>query len=127
MLFDKVFAEYRNYFIPGTAIAVRCKYEMNSYSNRVVLRVSNIAFLKDLKGKMVQSIVISLNENQLQFGSLMHEQLKAKSDTKCDLVFKIHDLETNRYVEMKSKFKIPLTREFIEQLDELEIKYKVEV
>ncbi len=127
MLFDKVFAEYRNYCIPGTAIAVRCKYEMNSYSNRVVLRVSNIAFLKDLKGKMVQSIVISLNENQLQFGSLMHEQLKAKSDTKCDLVFRIHDLETNRYVEMKSKFKIPLTREFIEQLDELEIKYKVEV
>ena len=127
MLFDKVFTEYRNYCIPGTAIAVRCKYEMNTYSNNVALRVSNIAFLKDLKGKMVQSITINLNEKQLQFGGIMLEQLKVKSDTKCDLVFRIHDLETNRYVEMKSKYKIPLTREFIEQLDELGIKYKVEV
>ena len=127
MLFDKVFAEYRNYCIPGTAIAVRCKYEMNPYSNKVNLRVSNIAFLKDLKGKMVQSIIISLNEKQLQFGGILHEQLKAKSDTKCALSFRIHDLETNRYVDMKSKFKIPLTREFIEQLDDLGIKYKVEI
>ena len=127
MIFDKVFTEYRNYCIPGTAIAVRCKYEMNNYSNKVALRVNNIAFLKDLKGKMVQSIVISLNEKQLQFGSLIREQLKAKSDTKCDLVFSIHDLETNRYVKVRSKYKIPLTREFIEQLDELEIKYNVEV
>ena len=127
MIFDKVFAEYRNYCIPGTAIAVRCRYEMNTYSNKVALRVSSIAFLKDLKGKMVRSIVISLNEVQLQFSGIMLEQLKAKSDTKCNLIFKIHDLETNRYVEMKSKYKIPLTREFIEQLDELGIKYKVEV
>ena len=93
-----------------------------------VTRLSqHIAFLKDLKGKMVKSIVISLNEVQLQFSGIMLEQLKAKSDTKCSLVFKIHDLETNRYVEMQSKYKIPLTREFIEQLDELGIKYKVEV
>ena len=127
MIFDKVFTEYRNYCIPGTAIAVRCKYEMSYYGNKVALRVNNIAFLKDLKGKMVQSIIISLNEKQLQFGSLLHEQLKAKADTKCDLVFRIHDLETNRYVDMKSKFKIPLTREFIEQLDDLGIKYKVEI
>ena len=127
VLFDKVFTEYRNYCIPGTAIAVRCKYEMSHYNNKVSLRVSSIAFLKDLKGKMVQNIIINLNEKQLQFGSLMLEQLKAESDTKCGLIFKIHDLETNRYVEMKSKFRIPLTREFIEQLDELGIKYKVEV
>ena len=127
MIFDKVFTEYRNYCIPGTAIAVRCKYEMSYYGNKVALRLNNIAFLKDLKGKMVQSIIISLNEKQLQFGSLLHEQLKAKADTKCDLVFRIHDLETNRYVDMKSKFKIPLTREFIEQLDDLGIKYKVEI
>ena len=127
VLFDKVFTEYRNYCIPGTAIAVRCKYEMSHYNNKVSLRVSSIAFLKDLKGKMVQNIIINLNEKQLQFGSLMLEQLKAESDTKCGLIFRIHDLETNRYVEMKSKFRIPLTREFIEQLDELGIKYKVEV
>ena len=127
MLFDKVFAEYRNYCIPGTAIAVRCKYEMNTYSNKVALRVSSIAFLKDLKGKMVQSITISLNEKQLRLSDVIKEQLKAKSDTQCGLIFRIHDLESNRYVEMRSKFKISLTREFIEQLDELGIKYKVEV
>ena len=127
MLFDKVFTEYRNYCIPGTAIAVKCRYEMNRYNSNVSLRVSNIAFLKDLKGKMVQNIVISLNDEQLQFGDLIKEQLKAKSDTKCGLKFRIHDLETNRYVDMQSTLKIPLTREFIEQLEDLGIKYKVEV
>ena len=100
---------------------------MNRYNSNVSLRVSNIAFLKDLKGKMVQNIVISLNDEQLQFGDLIKEQLKAKSDTKCGLKFRIHDLETNRYVDMQSTLKIPLTREFIEQLEDLGIKYKVEV
>ena len=31
----------------------------------------------------------------------------------------------NRYIDMRSNFKIPLTREFIEQLEELKIKYSI--
>ena len=127
MIFDKVFADYRNYCIPGTAIAVRCKYEVNRYNDKVNLRVINIAFLKDLKGKMIKSIHISLNENQLDLGKLIKEQLAVKADNRCDLVFRIHDLASNRYVDMRSKYKISLTREFVEQLDELGIKYKVEI
>ena len=40
-------------------------------------------------------------------------------------MFRIHDLSTNRYIDMRSNFKIPLTREFIEQLEELKIKYSI--
>jgi DNA polymerase-3 subunit alpha len=125
-IFDKVFAEYRNYCIPGTAIAIRCSYEMNRYNGKVSLRVHNIAFLKDLKGKMVKGLRISLNENQLEIGSLIKDQLKETSDTKCELSFRIHDLATNRYVDLRSKYKIPLTSSFIEQLDEMGVKYNVE-
>ena len=125
-IFDKIFAEYRNYCIPGTAIAIRCSYEVNRYNGKVNLRVHNIAFLKDLKGKMVKGLRISLNENQFELGSLIKDQLKETSDTKCDLTFRIHDLTTNRYVDLRSKYKIPLTSSFIEQLDELGVKYNVE-
>ena len=63
----------------------------------------------------------------MEIANLVKGQLKASADNRCDLIFRIHDLETNRYVDMRSKFKIPLTREFIEQLDELGVGYKVEI
>ena len=126
-LFDNVFTAYRNYCIPGTAIAVRCKYEINRYNNMSVLRVVSIAFLKDLKGKMIKSILINLNEKQLDLGKLIKQQLNVKGENRCDLNFRFHDLTSNRYVDMRSKYKISLTREFVEQLEELGIKYKVEI
>ena len=124
-LFDNVFASYRNYCIPGTAIAVRCSYQKNRYNDKINLQVSSIAFLKDLKGKMVKAIRIALNEKQLELGAIIKSQLKASTENRCDLMFRIHDLSTNRYIDMRSNFKIPLTREFIEQLEELKIKYSI--
>jgi DNA polymerase-3 subunit alpha len=124
-LFDNVFATYRNYCIPGTAVAVRCAFVKSRYNDKVNLQVSSIAFLKDLKGKMVKAIRIAINESQFDKLPLIKDQLKASGENKCDLVFHIHDLETNRYVDMQSSCKIPLTREFIEQLDELDFKYSI--
>ena len=126
MLFDNVFASYRNYCIPGTAIAIKCSYARSRYNNdKINVQIHNIAFLKDLKGKMVKGISIALNENQLELSGIIKEQLKASTENRCELLFHIHDLATNRYVDMRSSYKIPLTREFIEQLDELGIKYGI--
>ena len=125
MLFDKVFANYRNYCIPGTAIAIRCAYVKNRYNDMVKQQINSIAFLKDLKGKMVKSIIVNLNEKQLELSSIIKEQLRQDSDMKCELFFRIHDLSSNRYVDMRSTYKIPLTIKFLEQLDDLGVKYSV--
>ena len=127
LLFDKVFTEYRNFCIPGTAIAIRCSYEANRYNGKVSIKVKNIAFLKDLKGKMIKSLRINLNEKQLEIGNIIKDQLKASTENRCELTFRIHDLETNRYFDLRSRYKIPLTPKFIEQLDELGVKYNVEI
>ena len=127
MLFDKVFTDYRNFCIPGTAIAVKCSYEQNRYNGKVNLRVRSIAFLKDLKGKMVKGLRINLNEKQLEIGNIIKDQLKASTENRCELTFRIHDLEANRYFDLRSRYKIPLTAKFIEQLDELGVKYSVDV
>ncbi len=125
MLFDKVFASYRNYCIPGTAIAIRCMYAKSRYNDSVKLQVNSIAFLKDLKGKMVKSICINLNEKQLDISTIIKEQLKESTSNRCDLIFRVHDLQSHRYVDMQSAFKLPLTIGFLEQLDELGVKYSV--
>ncbi|MBQ9585135.1 MAG: DNA polymerase III subunit alpha [Muribaculaceae bacterium] len=125
MLFDKVFANYRNYCIPGTAIAIRCSYVKNRYNDMVKQQINSIAFLKDLKGKMVKSIIINLNEKQLQLASIIKEQLGQEGDMKCELFFRIHDLASNRYVDMRSSHRIPLSVKFLEQLDEMGVKYSV--
>ncbi len=125
LLFDNVFATYRNFCIPGTAIAIRCAYVRNRYNDKINLQVKNIAFLKDLKGKMVKAIRINLNENQLQVADIVKAQFSVKASNKYELQFRIHDLTTNRYVDMQSAHKLPLTIEFLEQLDELGINYKV--
>ena len=74
---------------------------------------------------MVKSIIINLNEKQLELASIIKEQLSQESDMKCELFFRIHDLASNRYVDMRSSHKMPLTIKFLEQLDELGVKYSV--
>jgi DNA polymerase-3 subunit alpha len=125
MLFDKVFANYRNYCIPGTAIAIRCAYVKNRYNDRINQQVRSLAFLKDLKGKMVKAIRINLNEKQFELADIIKSQLKVKADNRCELQFRVHDLSSNRYVDMISAHKLPLTIEFLEQLDDLGVKYTV--
>lgn len=125
LLFDNVFATYRNFCIPGTAIAVRCVYTKNRYNDKINLQIKSIAFLKDLKGKMVKALRINFNEAQLQLAGIIKTQLAAKSANKCELQFRIHDLTTNRYVDMLSAYKLPLTIQFLEQLDDLGVKYTV--
>ena len=88
-------------------------------------QINSIAFLKDLKGKMVKSIIINLNEKQLQLASIIREQLGQEGDMKCELFFRIHDLASNRYVDMRSSHRIPLSVKFLEQLDEMGVKYSV--
>ena len=74
---------------------------------------------------MVKAIRINLNENQLQVADIVKAQFSVKASNKYELQFRIHDLTTNRYVDMQSAHKLPLTIEFLEQLDELGINYKV--
>ena len=44
---------------------------------------------------------------------------------RCDVYFRIHDKAIDRVVDLKSRFKMPLNKDVIDTLNDMEIKYEV--
>lgn len=78
-----------------------------------------------MKGTMVNHICIHIDSDKLKTSGLIHEAITSSTENRCDLSFKIKDVESNRIIELKSNLKIPVTKKVIELLNDLELKYEI--
>ena len=127
-LFDKNFINFRNYGVVGNPIVVRASYNRQRYNaEKVMLNIKSIEPLNILKGHMINNMRINLNEDQLAFAGMIKDQLTEATDNRCELLFRINDSKNNRNVTLRSRYKIPLTKKFLNSLDEMDIKYEINV
>ena len=128
-LFDKNYIDFRNYGIKGLAIVVKARYQRNRYNpEKVHFDIISIQQLETMRGKMIDNIRVSLKATDLTASSILKDQLAVNdSENKCSLLVRVIDAENNRYVDMRSRHKIPITRRFINTLEEMEIDYSVNV
>ncbi len=127
-LFDKNYIDFRNYGITGMAIVVRAKYVRSRYNpEKTHFEILSIQQLETLRGKMIDNIRVDLDASDLALSSFIKSQLNEEGDEKCSLIVRVHDSENSRYVDMRSRHKMPITRHFIENLDEMEVRYTVNV
>ena len=100
--------------------------ERSKYNQNVEFRLKSIDLLENEKGKMVHNIVVTLNEDQLRQAGMIKDFINdTVKENVCELYFNIHDEEHNQHILMKSKFNVPLTKEFITFLEDSEMSYEV--
>ena len=127
-LFDKKFIEFRKFGIPTLAIAVRARFTRSRYNpDKILFEVVSIDQLDNLKGKMLNNIRITLHDDELPQAAFIKNQLTSETTNKCDLLFRVKNMKNGRTVDMRSKYKIPITKHFINQLEEMGLEYKVNV
>ena len=125
MLFGKDFVEFRKFGIPSEAIMVRGAFNKSPYNDRVNFNIKDIKLLNDVKGKLVNRIRLEISDDRLSDLSQLKSCITDATTNRCDVYFRIHDKIIDRTVDLKSRFKMPLQKEVVEKLNEMNIKYEV--
>ena len=125
MLFGRNFVDFRNFGIPGEAIMVRGVYNKSPYNDRINFDIKEIKLMDDVKGKLVNRIRIAVDDDQLSSLSQLKLCMNDSTTNRCDVYFRIHDKAIDRVVDLKSRFKMPLNKDVIDTLNDMEIKYEV--
>lgn len=112
----------------GTPIYVCARYQQNKYKpDRVDLNISNMQMLEEVKGKLVHNLEISVTLSKVNSGftNLLEQSLTESTENRGDLIIRLIDPEKRRDVKLKSEYRIPITRNLIDMLTELEYTFKV--
>ncbi len=51
--------------------------------------------------------------------------MTASTENRCDLYFRVQDVDHQRFVDLKSKAKIPVSKKLLDTLDDANIRYKI--
>ena len=125
MLFGRNFVDFRKFGIPSEAIMVRGVYNKSPYNDRINFDIKDIKLMNDVKGKLVNRIRIAVDDDQLSSLSQLKSCMNDSTTNRCDVYFRIHDKAIDRVVDLKSRFKMPLNKDVIDTLNDMEINYEV--
>ena len=93
MLFDNQYLNFKNYGVKGTPIVVKGRFTKNKYNDRVFFNITSMELLTSMKGTMVNHICIHIDSDKLKTSGLIHEAITSSTENRCDLSFKIKDVE----------------------------------
>ena len=126
-LFGKNFIEYDKYGKPGTPILVRGMYQKRKFNDSVDLNILSMDLLEDYKGKMIHSICIEINVDDLndRVSELLKDYLGKSTENRANLYYKLVDVDKKHSVTLLSKYKMPVTKQLIECLKENGFEFEV--
>ena len=124
MLFGNKFVEFRNYGVSGLAIVVKGAYE-RGFGDNIRFNVHTIDLLENLKGKMVNNLVITIKDSDLSNVDFLKQYLGAAGDNSCDLYFRMKDQVSGNYVMLRSKKPIAVDKHLMDSLREANLKFHV--
>ena len=123
-IFGQNVIDYNKYGIVGTPIMVRGAYQQR-FNSDIKFNVQSISLLEDVKGKVVHNILIHINDDELEKAKVITPFMTASTENRCDLYFRVQDVDHQRFVDLKSKAKIPVSKKLLDTLDEANIRYKI--
>lgn len=126
-LFGQNYITYAHYGEVGMPIMVKGIYQKSKYNDRIDLNITGIELLESLKGKMIHSITLTMYDTEVDIATsnLIKAFLTESTENRGDLFFCLIDEKLNRNVKLKSRFKMPISRDLVNFLTEQEIKFRI--
>ena len=128
---DRAYVEFANYGQANMAIYVKGEYGRSRTNNSLYFRVAQMGYLSDLKGSLIHGLTLTLDKEQVNQAVLdllreAVEQPREERVTMGALSMRIFVPSVSRYLKFDSPKPIPLTRQVLESLDNMEIDFKVD-
>ena len=128
MLFGQDYIDFHNYGVPGTPIYIKGSYTRRFQNSDVKFKVSSIRLLSELKGQVVGGITLNVSADKLNetLHGVLVEHIKSSTDDLGSLRFHVFDPGTNRHVTLDTPMRIPVNKDLVEKLDNLEVDFTIE-
>ncbi len=128
VLFGRNIYEYGHLCQPGTPVFVTGTYSKGRFGgDEVRFRLDSVRLLDDIKGTMVDGVVLKVADDMLtpQFAGILNDIAGHSQENPGTLSFDIFSPRYNRHITMRSNRRIPLTRATLQALENNDIDYEV--
>ncbi len=128
MVFGNDYIAYHNYGVPGTPILIRGAFGRRFKSQTEIrFRITQMQLLNDIKGTVCSGITIKLpmqdcNETLLE---LLAEHAKSTDKELGTLAFQLTDTDLQRNITLDSSQRIPVNKELVEMLEQMDIDFTI--
>lgn len=127
MLFDRDYLEFCKFGQVGLPIIITGSFQKSRFNDKISFKIRSIDLLNEKKGKMVHSIKIHLNDDEIEKMQVLKDMMNASTENRCDLYFRVTDCRNSRPVDLMSKLKLPLNKKIITMLQDMDLKFEINV
>jgi len=127
MMFGQDYINFHNFGVVGTPVIITGEYGKRFQSGELRFRIKNIQLLSNLKGKLIRGITINLDSHEITDAvyGLLAEHMSSTKDDLGSLAFRIKDSETGRTLLLDSPMRIPINKDLVEKLDDMNIEFNI--
>ena len=127
MLFGQDYIDYHNYGVAGTPILIRGTYCRRFQNSDVKFKITSIRLLQELKGNVVDGVIINVGTDSLTeaLHGVLVEHAKSTDQDLGALNFSVRDPQSGRHVKLTSSLRIPINKDLVERLENLEIDFTI--
>ena len=127
MLFGQDYIDYHNYGVAGTPILIRGTYCRRFQNSDVKFKITSIRLLQELKGNVVDGVIINVGTDSLTeaLHGVLVEHAKSTDQDLGALNFSVRDPQSGRHVKLTSSLRIPINKDLVEKLENLEIDFTI--
>lgn len=128
MLFGNDYIKFHNFGVVGTPILISGTYGKRFQSSDLRFQIGNIRLLNDIKGSLIRGIALTLDARDVNdaIHGLLSEHITSSKENMGSLAFRIKDSELGRTILLNSPIRIPINKDLMEKLEEMEIEFTVE-
>lgn len=128
MLFGQDYIDYHNYGVPGTPVLIRGAFARRFQNSDIRFKVNSVQLLSDIKGRMISGVTINVTANKLNemLHGVLSEHMRNPSEELGHLRFRVQDPQSGRSVTLDTSLKIPVNKELVEKLEDLDIDFRID-
>lgn len=128
MLFGQDYIDYHNYGVPGTPVLIRGAFARRFQNSDIRFKVNSVQLLSDIKGRMISGVTINVTANKLNemLHGVLSEHMRNTSEDLGHLRFRVQDPQSGRSVTLDTSLKIPVNKELVEKLEDLDIDFRID-
>ena len=127
MLFGQDYIDYHNYGVAGTPVLIRGQFVKRFQSSDIKFKINSVRLLAELKGKVVEGISIHVDSDTLTdaLHGVLAEHATSSTQELGSLNFVVRDTKSGRNVRLTSGLRIPVNKDLVEKLQNLDINFTI--
>lgn len=128
MVFGKDYITYHNFGVPGTPILIRGSFGRRYQSqSEIRFRITDMQLLDEIKGTVCSGITITMPAQDCTetLFELLSEHINSSDKDLGSLSFRIIDTDLGRAVTLNAPTKIPVNKELVEKLEDMEVEFDI--